>query len=325
MIRDIVATEILERGCEGESDISAMVELINAVAASDGTDDGTSINELRGDLRAPQMDAQRDARLWFTPDGSLVGVSVLWRPASGDPLDAFVPITVHPAYREQGIDDRIVDWAAARMRFLSAERGVRARLLSGAREDQPAKLATLERLGFERAREFVRMRRALDIPIPEPVLPDGFVLRRLAGADEVPAWVELYNLSFVDHFNHHELTVANRLHWLTEAHYRAEQDLVAVAPDGTLAAFCKCYIDSDENARNGWNAGWISLLGTRRGYRNIGLGRAMLHAGLRQLKHDGVDTALLGVDADSPTGATRLYQAAGFEVVMRRIAFHKDL
>jgi len=325
MIRDGVATDIVERAYEGAADLAPMVELINAAEAFDGSDNGTSIDELRDDLRAPQMNPRRDVRLWQAAGGSLAAVSLLWRAASGDPLDAFVPLSVHPAYRGAGLEDRIVDWAATRMRELAAQSRVSARLLAGAREDRPDKLALLERLGFKPARVFSRMRRSLDLPIPEPVLPDGFVLRRLAGADEVPAWVELYNLSFIDHFNHHDLTVENRLHWLTEAHYRAEQDIVAVAPDGTLAAFCKCYIDSDENARNGWNAGWISLLGTRRGFRNRGLGRAVLYAGLAQLKHDGADTALLGVDADSPTGATRLYETAGFEVVLRRVGFHKDL
>jgi mycothiol synthase len=271
------------------------------------------------------MDPRRDVRLWQAEDGSLAAASLLWRPSSGDPLDAFVPLSVHPEYREQGLEDRIVAWAAARMRELAAERGVSARLLSGAGEDMTARIATLERLGFKRVRFFVRMRRSLDEPIPEPVLPPGYTLRSLAGSDEVPAWVELYNLSFVDHFNHHDLTVEARMHWLSEATYRAEQDIVAVAPDGTFAAFCKCYIDPHENARSGHNAGWISLLGTRRGYRNLGLGRAVLYAGLRQLKRDGVDSALLGVDADSPTGATRMYEAAGFEVVYRRLAFHKDL
>ncbi len=58
--------------------------------------------------------------------------------------------------------------------------------------------------------------------------------------------------------------------------------------------------------RSGRSEGWIELLGTRRGHRKIGLGRALVLAGLQRLKADGVETALLGVDGDNPTGATRL-------------------
>lgn len=325
MIREAVTTEITERAYEGEHDIAPMVELINAAEAYDGTDRGTTPQQLSDDLRAPDMDARHDVRLWRDAADSLAAVSLLWRLPPAETLDAYVPILVHPAFREHGLEQRMVDWAARRMRELAAKHGVSARLLAGVRDDQSRKLALMERLGFKPARFFLRMQRSLDLPIPEVLLPEGFVLRQLSGAAEVPAWVELFNLSFVDHFNHHDLTVEDRLHWLTETHYRAEQDLVIEAPDGTLAAFCKCYIDADENARNQRNAGWISLLGTRRGYRNLGLGRAMLTAGLRRLKHDGVDTALLGVDADSPTGATRMYEAAGFAVVYRNIALHKDL
>src|SRR3712207_8299806 len=49
-----------------------------------------------------------------------------------------------------------------------------------------------------------------------------------------------------------------------------------------------------------------------RSYRKIGLGRALLLAGLHRLKADGMETAALGVDAENPTGALGLYESTGF-------------
>jgi ribosomal protein S18 acetylase RimI-like enzyme len=51
----------------------------------------------------------------------------------------------------------------------------------------------------------------------------------------------------------------------------------------------------------------------------------MLLSGLHRLKANGVDTAKLGVDADSPTGATRLYESARFRVLRTSVSYKKDL
>ncbi|HBK24457.1 MAG TPA: GNAT family N-acetyltransferase, partial [Planktothrix sp. UBA10369] len=87
-----------------------------------------------------------------------------------------------------------------------------------------------------------------------------------------------------------------------QPNYKSELDLVAIAPTGTFAAFCKCQLNSNQ-------IGWIEWLGTRRGFRKLGLGKTMLFAGLSQLQKAGATTAKLSVDADSLTGATKLYES----------------
>ena len=138
-------------------------------------------------------------------------------------------------------------------------------------------------------------------------------------------WVDMFNWSFIDHWNHHPLNLENHRHWLASPKYKADRDLVALAPDGTYAAFCFCWIDPDDNARNNRKEGWIDILGTRRGYRKIGLGTAMLLKGMRLLKDEGMDTAVLGVDAENPSGALRLYESVGFANVRTSVTYSKDL
>ncbi len=196
---------------------------------------------------------------------------------------------------------------------------------AGARSTDAERIALLEQQGFSVARYFLRMVRPLDEPIPEPRFPEGFTLRHVAGEEEAEAWVACFNQSFIDHYNHHDMRVEDRKHWMAESFYKPERDLIAVAPDGTIAAFCWCTINPEENARSGRNEGWIGILGTRRGFRKLGLGRAMLLAGLRRLKEDGVETAKLGVDADNPTGALGLYESAGFRKLYTTIGYVKDV
>ena len=135
----------------------------------------------------------------------------------------------------------------------------------------------------------------------------------------------MFNLSFIDHFDFHPATVERRQHRMSSPYYRPDRDLIAIAPDGTFAAFCLCSIDDEHNKRNNINDGWIDVLGTRRGFRKIGLGRAVLLAGLRKLQENGVADAVLGVDAENPTGALGLYESAGFSKYKTGVAFRKEL
>lgn len=309
----------------GEADLESIVHFLNRCEAHDHLDEGTSPSELREEFSSPTFDTARDIRIWEDGDGAMVAFAQLWIPAAGEVVDGYVWFKVHPEHRDGTIESEIFAWGAERMREVGRERNVRVQLRSGVRITQTERVAVLEQHGFTVNRYFLRMARPLSEPIAEPKLPHGFTIRALAGTHEAAAWIEMFNLSFIDHWNHHPKTVDERLHWMSEGIYRAEQDLIVIAPDGTFAAFAFCGVNAQDNGRTGRNEGWIDLLGTRRGYRNMGLGRAILLAGLRQLKADGVDTAVLGVDADSPTGATRLYESVGFKPIMTSANYVKDV
>ncbi|PSR15583.1 GNAT family N-acetyltransferase, partial [filamentous cyanobacterium CCP3] len=154
--------------------------------------------------------------------------------------------------------------------------------------------------------------------------PQGFTSRPTT-ADEAVAWVELFNQSFVDHWHFTPMTLEDRQHRLTYPTYQPELDWAAVAPDSTLAGFCKGHIDHDDNAHKLRNEGWIGILGTRRGYRRLGLARAMLLQGLHQLHLAGMDTALLGVDSQNPNQAMGLYESVGFTVKETHLSYQKIL
>jgi ribosomal protein S18 acetylase RimI-like enzyme len=317
----------------GDADLEAIANLINTCEAVDQLDEGTSVSELQQQFDEPSLDKARDIRLWENADGQLAGMGRLWIPPVGKVIDGFLWFRVLPTARGGDLDRQIVAWAEGRMREVSQERGVQVKLRSGSRayqSDSPSKtlrdrIALLESCGFIADRYFFTMERSLSLPIPESQLPDGFTIRQVRSNEDAEAWVELFNQSFIDHWNHHDLTVESYEHWLTDPDYKPELDLVAVAADGTFAAFCHCDISPEDNKRSGRNEGWISTLGTRRGFRRKGLGRAMLLAGMQRLKVAGVDTARLGVDTENPSGAGQLYESVGFRKVYTQIMYVKDM
>ena len=80
-------------------------------------------------------------------------------------------------------------------------------------------------------------------------------------------------------------------HEITQVYYKPELDLVAIAPDGTLAAFCYCQLQPNPDEAK--TVGLIAMLGVRPAFRSIGLGKAILLAGMQQLKAEGIQMAFM--------------------------------
>lgn len=307
----------------GEADLQPIADLLNACEAVDRLDEGISVEELRVEFGEPSFDPARDLQLWEDDDGQMIGYGQLSVPDLNDAIDGYLWFRVHPDARGGDIEAQIIAWGAERMREVGRERGASVSLVASARDQDAARKDLLERHGFAIIRYFWRMARPLDQPIPAPRLPDGFTI--VAGNQDPEAWAAMFNDSFIDHWRNHPFTAERYVYYTSEGNYRPELNLAAVAPDGALAGFCWCDIPVEENARSGQNDGWVGVLGTRRGFRKIGLGRALLLEGMRRLKDAGVATAKLGVDADSPTGATRLYESVGFSTLFSSTVYEQTL
>ncbi|MEG4271320.1 MULTISPECIES: GNAT family N-acetyltransferase [unclassified Microcoleus] len=309
----------------GDRDLDAIAHLINTCESVDRLDEGTSISELQQEFNAPSLDKARDIRLWEDAEGRLIGFAQLSVSEPGEVTDGWLWFRVHPDARGGDVEAAAIAWGEVRMREVSAMRGARVKLRTYARAEDCDRISVLANCGFKADRYFCRMARSLSEPIPEPQFPEGFLLRQFPGEQDAAAWVEMFNQSFIDHWNHHDLTVDKFKHELAKPDYRNDLDLIAVADDGTFVSFCYCEISVEECDRTGRNEGWIACLGTRRGFRKMGLGRAMLLAGLHRLKAAGVATAILGVDAANSSGALRLYESAGFHNIRNSISYVKDV
>jgi len=71
--------------------------------------------------------------------------------------------------------------------------------------------------------------------------------------------------------------------------------------------------------------GWVGNLGVRRPWRKCGLGEALLLHSFHEFYKRGMMRIGLGVDASNPTGATRLYQKVGMNVVVEDVIYEKEL
>lgn len=318
-------TTLTTRGYTGETDLETIAALIHACEAVDCLEEGSSIAELRQKIDAPWIERDRHLRLWETPEGTLIAFAQLWIPESGEVRDGYLWFRVHPLFRGGTLEQEIVAWGEALMQEVSLESGMPVSLRSGTKETDGDRIRFLESCGFAIERYFFHLERVAAEPIPNPELPPEFTLQMGQQQKNGDAWIELFNQSFIDHWNFHPLTRELLDYALAHLPYRSEFDLVAVSPDGQFAGFCYSTIDAEKNEETGRNEGWITVLGTHRGFRHQGIGRALLLAGMQQLQAAGVDTILLTVDAENPNGALKLYESVGFRKAFAKIWLFKAL
>jgi mycothiol synthase len=322
----MMTTTITEARAYKPEDVAAVAELCNYCSQVHDLSDTYTTEDLRIEFEHPKLFPEKNLRVWQDAAHSIVGFGQLWvnEPQDGK-IDAHFYFRVHPEYENTDLADEMLAWAAERMRAEGQAAGVPASFDSSARETHKEQYTALERNGFSPARYFFRMERDLRQPIAEPIFPDGYTLTHVKTDEDVTKWTDSFNLSFIDHWNFHPVKPDEHKHWQQMPDYSPDLDLVAVAPDGTFGGFCYCTIDGAENELLNQKRGWINTLGTARGHRSIGLGRALLLAGMHVLKNKGMEYALLGVDAENPSGALGFYERHGFVTKYTTIGMRKEV
>jgi ribosomal protein S18 acetylase RimI-like enzyme len=71
--------------------------------------------------------------------------------------------------------------------------------------------------------------------------------------------------------------------------------------------------------------GWVKSVGVRRNWRGRGIASALLRHAFAEFYRRGTRKVALTVDAESLTGALRIYERAGMRVVRRKEIFEKPL
>jgi mycothiol synthase len=281
-----------------DDEFDAILELMNAhQLAAFGEADLTE-DELRTWLTSPSVEVERDIRV-LEHDGRLVGY-VDVDPSKSDPPTWWCDLKLAPDLDADAITTELIGWLEERadvgtLRVWTSATDVRV-------------VSAVERLGFTPVRHSYRMEIDLADGTPEPVWPAGISVRTLAGGEErriYEAFMEVWQ----DTSDLPDESFEEWAHWLMrEESFEPSMWFLALSGD-ELAGFAVCRRDSNDPA-----AGHVWLLGVRRPWRRQGLGHALLLQSFQAFRQRGWTRGTLGVDASSPTGATRLYERAGMRV-----------
>jgi ribosomal protein S18 acetylase RimI-like enzyme len=304
--------ELIQQGYSDSGDLDSMLEFLLAVRPIDRLRDYPTLQDVREALALGEVQAK--TRLWRDRRGRLAA----WAYVDGY---SNLHFEINTAFEQPKLEAQIVDWGVACIHSQMLASGEMLTLDASCPEEDSWRRAFYERHGFVRQEvRSLHYVRSLAEPIPVPQLPPGFSVRHVSSEREAPALVALHRAAF----GTQHMTVAERLAMMQGPEYDPPLDLVAVAPDGSLAAYCFCSYSPQESALSGRNEGYTDPLATHPKYQRKGLGRALLVVGMQKLKQRGAEWAALGTSSEN-LAMQRTAQAVGFRLQSSTVWFSKPV
>ena len=279
----------------GESDIAEVSDLIHEVTTADG-------HRPLGEHK--WLDLVHGGRTGFAgfvaregSDGRLIGYAQLSRGHNTWGLE----LVIRPDHRppEHDVGTNLLDAALDEVRRLGG-----GHIHLWVPKPTPDTDAMAAASGLGRGRDLYQMRRPLPIDDGSPRV----VTRPFEPGRDEEAWLTVNNRAFASHPEQGDWTLDTLLErenepWFDPHGFRLHER------DGRLAASCWTKVHRDERP----HLGEIYVISVDPDFQGLGLGRALVLAGLDHLAGLGLTVGMLYVDAANET-AVGLYRHLGFTV-----------
>jgi ribosomal protein S18 acetylase RimI-like enzyme len=173
-------------------------------------------------------------------------------------------------------------------------------------------------------RYFLEMERVLDTPVAIDAFPDDVTVRTMRGIEDIEVIVDPLVDAFRDHYGHTDSTRESEVEQWHRWRGTEEWDdsLVWIVEAGGAPVAVNVSITS-LGART--DTGYVASLGVVRDWRGRGIARALLTTAFAELQRRGKRVVALHVDAESLTGATRLYESVGMHECQRNLEFTHEI
>jgi mycothiol synthase len=300
------------------NDLESVTQLIYDVCLKDGdTSVALTVDELRETWEDPKLNLETDAWVVTTKDGRVVGYEEFYNHSQHAALigDGYV----HPDYMGMGIGTTLLRALENRARYEieRADPDVRVFIRNVMSIDDEVAREIHEAQGYVPVRFYWRMEIELNELPQEPKWPLGVALRSFDAETHAQLVYNVYVETFRDHWGFVAPSIEEwKSRFIDSSEYKPE--LWFIAWDGEeIAGYAVSHYRMGD--------GWVATLGVRRPWRKRGLGLALLHQTFGAFYMRGTQKISLGVDADSQTGATRLYKRAGMSVGSQYVSYEKEL
>lgn len=288
-------------------------------AATDGSPDPAMVDGVRQTWGKPGFDRQRDSWAVVAPDGQVAGFAHLGPP---DRSHLYSHGYVHPAHTGCGIGSLLVRLtdarAAERLERADADVGKRVTLQQWLSAHNPAAQALFAEHGYTCVRHLWGMTIAFAGEPEPPAWPNGITVRSCAGGEyDLRTAHTVAEEAFQDHWEHEAQTFEQFKADMIDIP-TFDPTLWFLAMDGERAVgTAQCELLPDQ--------GWVNNVGVLRPWRGRGVALALLRHAFGEFYRCGMRKAGLGVDSQSLTGATRVYERAGMCVERQYDIYEKVL
>jgi mycothiol synthase len=305
-------------------DAASIADIVNACRQAEIGAPWTTLEETRDELTSPGRDPSADDALVVNRDGLAVGYLQL-RGDIAPYTDLLSLVFVRPEHWHRGLSAfllRIGD-QRARAKVQLAPPNDRVTLQVARFAENASAGALFEALDYAYVRTFWMMRIQLEEHHPRIVQLDGVAIRTFDPDRDAKATHAALTEAFEDHWGH---VFPSYKQWRQEdidgegSGFDPGLWFVAVDGDEIVGAAC-----SRARSARDPDTAEVDVLGVRRSWRGRGVGLALLSASFGAFRRRGIPRAELGVDAESSTGATRLYQRAAMKVAYSWEFWEKEL
>jgi mycothiol synthase len=302
------ATRAPERG-----DAKAVAALISACQIADTGETDMSVERMLDDWHS--LDLAEEAVILTAPDGRIAAYADVFN-------RSFVIVSiygyVHPDYREVGLGSYLVAWGErwTRDHMLQAQENTRVVVQHYINSANEAARRLLENSGYSQVRGIYVMETTLDEPPTLPRWPADISVRTFVPGRDERAVYEAVEDAFRDLWGRPRNPFERFVRETKNENFDPSLWFLALQGD-EIAGLVLCKTLAGE--------GWIDVVGVRRPWRNRGLGLALLRHAFTEYQRRNIRRVSLSVDAESITGAPRLYGRAGMRVRESYIIHLKEL
>ena len=292
-------SKISSRIYQGKKDFQITISVLTKVRPPERINDYPAKVDIEENLASENVRA--NTRIWFDND----------HPIGWAYVDDFSNLRWEfDSQYDEAIGTEIVAWGETCIR-----RSKGTSLDASCKESHTERISFLNRNGFHQTETTsIFLTRDLSKPIPEPKLPQGFIIRPIKGMEEAEVVASTHRAAFgTEH-----MTTERRIAIMSTSEYDPSLDLVITAPDGSIAAYCSCSINEEEKA------GDTDPVATHPNYQRRGLARALLLTGMLLLKERGMISAHLGTSGDN-LAMQKTARSVGFTVEYKNLWFSKEV
>jgi mycothiol synthase len=291
------------------TDVEPLTDVFNDINDLVGTEKSFDADFMRQFLSQPDVDPL-DHCFVATSDDIVAGFVLM---AYEPPIKRAVASGgVLSAYRQLGIGRELLQKAISYAESLEVE----VLHVEVSSQGEAAK-KMLESEGFHKTKGYWQMQWTGDVS-PVPNLGSNFSIRPFRLGEDEEALTLLQNEAFGENWGFSPNTL-DQISARVRLDRVTPEGILFITDNGKPAAYNWTMISANSTKATGF----ISMTGVHPDYRGKGLGRAIVAAGMKYLKAQGVDSIELEVDSDNAP-ARELYLKLGFTKVHETLWYEKN-
>lgn len=305
--------QITTRSFSPAQDIPRLVSLYRDVEAADQLGTDTSEQAIRQHIELSGPELLQDRWVVEAPgeSGALIASALARLSSSDQVLDA--NITVHPAWRRNGIGSSLLSRVVARG---CEQHASSVRIYADSR--LPAAASFLLKNGFSLQGTYTELRLAQGVRLPPVIWPFGYTMRSYAEVQDLRLLAEAMNLSYIPLWGHHEVSEAEMAAWLSD--FEQQGLFLVFSEKGRVVGISRTEPSPERSTKNGMPTGYIDAPGIVPQHRRLDLYRALVLTGIRWLQNQGQSIIEMESWGDK-LEVLKMYHELGFKDLRQLVCY----